>query len=419
MHESLLDPEKAGGIRGLKNCSVSPRQAPSFLRVQNVATVRSFHKSIPGYAVTPLKELKTLARELGVKNILVKDESERFGLKAFKGLGGSYAVFKALCRKLGLAPERTTFADLQAPEIQKVIADIVFITATDGNHGKGVAWAAGQLGCKSVVYMPQGSSEARAQAIRDAGMAEVTITDLGYDDTVRFASRQAEEHGWVLVQDTSWDGYEEVPTWIVQGYTTLAAEAADQLDEKGLVPTHVFLQAGVGAMAGGVLGYLLDRYAGSRPVFSIVESIAAACIYESASIGDGAPHSVEDTGPTIMAGLYCCEPCTVTWPLLRDFAGYYFACPDYVAAEGMRVYSRPLGNDDPLVSGESGAAPFGLLLHLLRSDALLHAKEEMRLDQNAVILLVNTEGDTDPAVYRDIIMNGIYPSPLLRDSGPV
>lgn len=330
-------------ISCIQNNALQSGAVPDFLKTYATAQAHRYHKSLPMYEVTPLIAMDELAGELGIRNILVKDESKRFGLNAFKGLGGNYAIFRVICDRFGLDPEKRTFADLQSPDMRERLADTVFITATDGNHGKGVAWSAGLLGCRAVVLMPKGSSPARAQAIRDAGRADVTITELGYDDTVRMASKMAGDNGWTLVQDTSWDGYEGIPSWIVQGYTTLAMEAAEQAEAMGAAPTHVFLQAGVGAMAGGVLGYLADRYAGRRPVFSIVEPNSIACIHASAAAADGRPHAVEDGGGTIMAGLNCGEPCTITWPVLRDFADFYFSCPDYVTAEGMRIYKNAAG----------------------------------------------------------------------------
>ncbi|CAK7028663.1 MAG: Diaminopropionate ammonia-lyase [Desulfovibrio sp.] len=400
-------------IGALQNPAPLTAPAPEFLRRDVVAPVLAFHQSMPGYEKTPLMELKNLARKLGLKNILVKDESKRFGLNAFKGLGGSYAVFRVVCERLGLNPKAATFADLQTPERKAALADTVFVTATDGNHGKGVSWAAGLLGCRAVVYMPKGSSEIRAEAIRNAGKATATITALSYDDTVRLAASDAAKNGWTLIQDTSWEGYEEIPARIIQGYTTLAAEAVEQMENLGEVPTHVFLQAGVGAMAGGILGYLADVYARSVPVFAIAEPQTVACIFASAAAGDGQPHPVAESGPTIMAGLNCGEPCTITWPILRDFPRYYFSCPDFVAAEGMRIYANPTGGDAPILSGESGAATLGLLVHLMQVPALRHARENLGLDENAVVFLVNTEGDTDPACYADIVHDGAYSSPLL------
>lgn len=388
------------------DCAAVDRTA-DFLTREAVAPAYRIHRAMEGYRPTPLVRLDGLAEALGVKAVFVKDESRRFGLNAFKGLGAIYAFTRVVCDELGLDPETTTFADLQCEPVRGRLSGMVFVTATDGNHGKGVAWAAGQLGCRAYVYMPKGSSELRAQAIRDAGGAEVRIMDVGYDDAVRHAARMAEENGWHLVQDTSWEGYQQIPTWIVQGYTTMAAEAAEQLEAEGFPrPSHVFLQAGVGAMAGGVTGYLADRYAGNRPVFSTVEPEDMACIYKSILAADGEPHAVEGDCATIMAGLNCGEPCTVTWPVLRTFTSFAFSCADPVAALGMRLLAAPRKGDHPIVSGESGAATTGLLAVLAASPEFAGLRREMGLDGGSVVLLFSTEGDTDPEQYRSIVYAG-------------
>ena len=246
----MLAVEKSCNIQCISNLHHTQGLCPNFLSRAETEQVRCLHQSIPAYARTPLVLLPALARRLGIGAVCVKDESKRFGLNAFKGLGGTYALYRVVCDKLGLDCRTTTLEELQKPENREKISRMVFITTTDGNHGKGVAWAAGLLGAQAYIYMPRGSVEVRAQAIRDAGNAIVTITDLGYDDAVRYTAKLAEEKGWHLIQDTSWPGYEEIPRWILQGYTTMIYEALDQMAEHQLRPTHVFLQAGVGAMAG-------------------------------------------------------------------------------------------------------------------------------------------------------------------------
>lgn len=191
-----------------------------------------FHKTIPGYAPTPLVSLDHLAQKLGVAQVLVKDESRRFGLNAFKALGGSYAMARCLGQRLGWPEEKITFEALMKPEVREKLGELTFVTATDGNHGRGVAWAARQLGHKSVVYMPKGSARERLDNIRAQG-AQAEITDLNYDDAVRLANRMGKEHGWILVQDTAWPGYEEIPAWIMEGYTTIAWELFQQLEDLG------------------------------------------------------------------------------------------------------------------------------------------------------------------------------------------
>lgn len=406
----MLPIQKIGDLEFLSAPCSNHENDPDFLSKENTIPVRHFHTSLDAYAPTPLAELSSLAEKLHVASILVKDESKRFGLNAFKGLGGSYALFRVVCEQLGLDHRSATLKDLCSDCNQEQVSQMVFVTATDGNHGKGVSWAAGLLGCEVHVYMPKGSVEARAQAIRAAGKAEVVITDLGYDDTVRYAAKMAQEHGWHLVQDTSWPGYETIPSWIIQGYTTMVYEALDQMREKGYArPTHVFLQAGVGAMAGGVLGTLRCTYKDQLPVVSIVEPKEVACIFESVHQNDGAEHKATGSEVTIMAGLNCAEPCQLTWPILRDFASYYFACPDAVSAHGMRVLAAPTGKDPVVISGESGAVTAGLICLLLEREEFASLRKELKIDETSVILLFNTEGDTDPEGYRNAVERGAYP----------
>ena len=385
---------------GLSLLSHTPRgEVPPFLRPAATEAPWAFHHTLPDYAPTPLVRLPGLARALGVGEVLVKDESHRFGLNAFKGLGGIYALARAAGEVLGLAGP-LTWESLQTPAARQALAGVEFVTATDGNHGRGVAWAAQRLGCRAHVYLPAGSVPARAQAILDAGAVEAEILPLSYDDTVAHAARLAREKGWRLIQDTSWPGYEDVPAWIVQGYTTMAREAAEQLEELGLArPTHVFLQAGVGAMAGGVLGYLAARYGEAAPDFLIAEPEDIPCIYASAQAGQ--PRRVEGQAGTIMAGLNCGTPCSLTWPVLRDLARWYAACPDAVAEEGMRLLGRPHPGDPAVVSGESGAVTAGLLARLAQSPL----RQDLGLGEDSVVLLFSTEGDTDPEHYRQVLRN--------------
>uniref|UniRef100_UPI00055381DE diaminopropionate ammonia-lyase n=1 Tax=Clostridium lundense TaxID=319475 RepID=UPI00055381DE len=282
--------------------SVKDKANTDFISEEVIDKVRKFHKSFPEYEVTPLHSLDNLAKYLGVKNIFLKDESYRFGLNAFKVLGGSYAIGKYLAEKLEMDISEVSFEKLKSKEIKERLGDITFVTATDGNHGRGVAWAANRLDQKSVVYMPKGSSEVRLNNIRKEG-AEASITEFNYDDAVRLANENANKYGWVMVQDTAWKGYEDIPTWIMQGYGTLIHEAIEQLEERGIEkPTHVFLQAGVGSFAAAVQGYLASKFGEDRPITVVVEPDEAACIYKSAKIGDGKPYSVTGDMPTIMAG---------------------------------------------------------------------------------------------------------------------
>lgn len=373
---------------------------------ENARKVRAFHQSFPEYAVTPLAELRELAQALGVAGIYVKDESFRFGLNAFKVLGGSYAIGNVLAQKLGREPGSMTCAEMTSEATRRQLGDVTFVTATDGNHGRGVAWTANRLKQKSTVYMPKGSAAERLRNIQALG-ADACITELNYDDTVRRAHEHADRFGWTLVQDTSWPGYETIPTWIMQGYTTMAYEAMQQLN--GIRPTHVFLQAGVGAMAGGLTGFFADYFAGGqRPIITIVEPNAADCIFQTAAAHDGKLHTVPGDLRTIMAGLACGEPCTVAWEVLRDHADFFVSMPDEAAAKGMRVLGNPMGHDPRVISGESGASTLGFVYEVLRNPSLTSIKKQLKLSPDSRILCFSTEGDTDRENYRRVVWDGIY-----------
>ncbi|MGE4486101.1 MAG: diaminopropionate ammonia-lyase, partial [Oscillospiraceae bacterium] len=206
----------------------------TFLSMEQATKVHGFHASFPMYKKTPLKELKNTAQALGLGTAYVKDESYRFGLNAFKVLGGSYAIGSFIANKLGTDISELPYEKMISKDVRAKLGELTFVTATDGNHGRGVAWTAKRLGQRSVVYMPKGSSAERLANIWAEG-ADACITDLNYDEAVRLASRKAEEKGWIMVQDTAWDGYEDIPRWIMQGYGTLGYEAYGQLPER---PTH-------------------------------------------------------------------------------------------------------------------------------------------------------------------------------------
>ena len=376
--------------------------------LEQAQRVRHFHQSFPEYSVTPLVKLEVLAEELGVQSIYVKDESYRFGLNAFKVLGGSYAIAREIGRLLGLKEEELTLGRLLAPDVKERLGTLTFVTATDGNHGRGVAWTAQRLGHRAVVFMPKGTAAERLENIRRLG-AEASITNVNYDDTVRLARAYAAEHKGIVVQDTSWEGYDEVPLHIMQGYTTMGSEIVEQLQAYGNIkPTHVFLQAGVGAMAGAMAGFIADYYKERRPLITIVEPNQADCIYRTALANDGQLHTVGGALDSIMAGLCCGEPCSLGWRQLAAYADNFVAMPDRAAALGMRVLGRPMGSDAAVVAGESGAAGFGLAMAALWEQDLAELKRSLQLDEKSVILCISTEGATDVANYRRIMWEGAW-----------
>ncbi len=381
-----------------------------FMSLENAKRVQRFHASFPMYRETPLTELKETAGALGLGTVYIKDESYRFGLNAFKVLGGSYAIGNYLAGKLGRNIDEMPYEELISEKTKKELGEITFVTATDGNHGRGVAWTANRLHQKAVVYMPKGSAKERLDNILAEG-AEASITDLNYDEAVRLANRQAEEKGWVMVQDTAWEGYEDIPEWIMQGYGTMGYEAYTQLPEK---PTHIFLQAGVGSMAGAVTGFFASVYGEDRPVITIVEPNKADCAFRTAEAADGKLHFVTGEMNTIMAGLACGEPCSIGWNVLRDYADNFISCPDYMAAQGMRILGSPVQGDPRVVSGESGAAAFGCVSEIMRDPKYADVRKKLGLNQDSRVLFFSTEGDTDRENYRSIVWDGAYPGDSKR-----
>ena len=376
--------------------------------LEEIKKARTFHESFPQYSKTPLTKLDQMAAYLGVKEVYIKDESYRFGLNAFKVLGGSFAMARFIASETGKDVSELPYAVLTSDKLREEFGQATFFTATDGNHGRGVAWAAGRLGQKAVVHMPKGSTQTRLENIAKEG-AQVDIQEMNYDDCVRLAAKEADEtERGVIVQDTAWDGYEEIPSWIMQGYGTMAMEAGEQLKDYGCDrPTHVFVQAGVGSLAGAVVGYFTNLYPDNPPTFVVVEADAAACLYKGAAAGDGDPRIVDGDMQTIMAGLACGEPNTISWDILKNHVKVFIAAPDWVAASGMRMLAAPIKGDAPVTSGESGAAPFGALAAIMTMEDYRDLRHEIGLDENSSVLLFSTEGDTDPERYKNIVGKGL------------
>lgn len=380
----------------------------AIMSIEEGEKARAFHQSFPQYEVTPLTELPLMADHLGLGTLFVKDESYRFGLNAFKVLGGSYSMAKYVAQKLGKDVSELTYDVFTSEALRKEFGQATFFTATDGNHGRGVAWAAKRLGQKAVIFMPKGTTETRLKNIEKEG-ATVTIEELNYDDCVRKAVAEAAKvDNGVVVQDTAWDGYEEIPSWIMQGYGTMALEAGDQLNEKGVMPTHIFVQAGVGSLAGAVTGYFTNLYkdAPVKPKIIVVEAQAADCLYQGALAGDGKPRIVGGDLQTIQAGLACGEPNTISWDILRNHVDVFVSAPDWVAELGMRMTAAPLKGDKPIVSGESGAVPFGTVAAIMTMDAYKDLRDELGLGKDSKVLCFSTEGDTDPIRYKEIVWEG-------------
>ncbi len=387
-----------------------PKTDDTQLCVMDIAEIekaRTFHQSFPQYTKTPLVRLEHMATHLGLKEIYVKDESYRFGLNAFKVLGGSFAMARYIAKQTGKDVSELPYHVLTSDQLKDEFGQATFFTATDGNHGRGVAWAANKLGQKSVVFMPKGSTLTRLENIKKEN-AIATIEEVNYDECVRMAADAATNTpNGIIVQDTAWDGYEEIPAWIMQGYGTMALEASEQLQDFDCDrPTHIFIQAGVGSLAGAVQGYFTNRYPENPPTVVVVEADVAACLYKGASVGDGSIQFVDGDMQTIMAGLACGEPNTISWDILKNHSDTFISAPDWMAAKGMRMLAAPIKGDSPITSGESGAATFGVLSCIMEMDEYKELRTRLGLNGDSKVLLFSTEGDTDPERYKNIVWDG-------------
>ncbi|WP_111430138.1 diaminopropionate ammonia-lyase [Rhodobacteraceae bacterium DSL-40] len=352
--------------------------------------------SWPGYAPTPLRSLEGLAAEAAVAELHYKDEAGRFGLGSFKALGGAYAVARLLCRelsaRLGIP---VSMQDIASGRFADAAAGITVSCATDGNHGRAVAWGAWRFGCRCVIFIHASVSEHRQRAMEAFG-AEVRRTAETYDDCQRLSRELAASEGWFIVSDTTGPGCgDEVPRDVMQGYEISAWEACNALDAP---PTHVFLQTGVGGFAAAVAGQITRRWGSSRPLVILADPDRAACWLESFRIG--APTPVTGSLDTLMAGLACGEVSSLAWSILRDHADAVMAIDDSAAVEMMRRLARPRGRDPEIIAGESAVAGLAALM-AAASDAEVRAV--LKLDGNSRVLVFGTEGATDPELYRELV----------------
>ncbi len=400
-------------VRVVVNAKAVPRDAAYTAASETALPAAGFeaaHREIaswPGYAATPLIDLPGLARELGLAQILYKEERHRFGLNSFKALGGAYAVMRVLAKELAKrgVKDVVTSKDLAAGRWRDLTSTITVASATDGNHGRSVAWGSAMFGCRCVIFIHAAVSEARGQAIAAYG-AEVIRVGGGYDDSVRHTFAQAAEHGWFVVQDTGTDAYEEVPRDITSGYGVIGREV---LAQASTPPTHVFAQAGVGGLASGVLATMWLGMK-QRPLFTVLEPTRADCVYQSIARGERTDVTITDE--TVMAGLSCGEVSTLAWPVLRDGAAAAIAIDDIFALEGMRRFAKPLAGDPAIVAGECSGGALGALL-ALKDRADLRAA--LQLDATSRVLLIGTEGDTDAAIYHEAV--GMTAAEVLAQNG--
>lgn len=376
--------------------SPSPSKAAfSVLSEQDFANACNEIMAWDGYEATPLVSLSGLAAELGVARIDYKHEGPRFGLGSFKALGGSYAALRVLQRELSSQLGRdVSLEDIRNGKYSDACAKITLVSATDGNHGRSLAWGCQRFGAPCRIYIHAEVSEGRAEAMRDLG-ADVIRIDGDYDDSVVLAKTEAAENGWFVVSDTSWEGYTEPPRDVMAGYGVMTREVCETLEE---APTHVFLQGGVGGLAASVAAGLRQFYKDDAPRVVIVEPDLAACLFDSAKAGKATNFAIEEE--TIMAGLSCGEPSEMAWEILSEEASDFLTIPDSIVAPTVRLLANAETGDDVVEAGESAVAGLAAVIAARQDPALSDA---LGLDANSRLLLIGSEGVTDPAIYEAIM----------------
>lgn len=373
------------------------REQQQWLSLQGTQTAWAELKTWPAYGPTPLYSLETIASELSIQHLWYKDEAPRFGLGSFKALGGAYAVFRQLAHHVQTVTgvSRISAQDLLSGTYRTLTQSVTVTTATDGNHGRSVAWGAQQFGCRCVIYIHAEVSAGREAAIATYG-AEIIRVSGNYDNSVHQATHDAQQNNWILVSDTSHPGYTQIPCDVMQGYTVMGAEALAQLPE-GLIPTHVFVQAGVGGLAAAVCAYLWEYFGRSRPTCIVVEPERAACVYATAQAGDCV--TLDDPVDTLMACLSSGHTSLVAWEILRHSADFFLTIPDSAAVLTMKALTT---NKPPIVAGESGGAGLAGLLAIAQHPEL---RQQIGLTAESRVLTFGTEGATDPEIYQQLIQS--------------
>jgi len=370
------------------------------LTVLNPAGLQAARHEIttwPGYQATPLVSLPGLAKSANVAALLYKDEGWRFGLGSFKPVGGAYAVFRVIENEIRrTVGQQVTSTDMFAGQHRDAVSRVTICAATDGNHGRSVAWGSNMFGCRCVIYINEAVSEQREKAIASYG-AEVRRVPGSFDDAVRMASQISAAEGWHVVPDTAAGGDVDAARNVTQGYALVADEIISQLsaDER---PSHLFLQAGVGGLASAICGQFWQAYGTERPISVIVEPPSAGCWFESFKAGE--PVTVSGELDSLMGGLACGEPSPLAWSILNTGAQSAMTIPDEAAAQTMRLLAAGEGGDRPIVGGESGVA--GLAAFLLASQDA-DARALLELDETSRVIVVGSEGDTDPQSYSQIV----------------
>jgi len=364
---------------------------------QNILSLEQFKKAKDeittwsGYERTPLHSLEELAQQSNVAKIFYKDESYRFGLKSFKALGGAYAVANLLIEELSKQGIKAGSKDLLNKTYKNITDKITVSCATDGNHGKSVAWGAKMFSCQCEIFIHSHVSPKRQEEIEKFG-ATVTRIDGNYDDSVRVADQTAQENGYFTVSDTSYEGYTKVPKDVMQGYTVMVDESLIQMND---IPTHIFLQGGVGGMAAAVVSFFHEIYGEDAPKFVIVEPKNADCLLQSAR--ESTPTIVHGDLETIMAGLSCGEVSLLAWDILKNTVSSFLTIDDSSVGTTMKLLAQ---NNTPIVAGESSVAG---IIGFISANKDVQLREKLGIDKNSKILFYGTEGDTDEVVYEQLV----------------
>lgn len=346
------------------------------------------------YMPTPLHSLSALAAELNISDILYKDEGSRFGLGSFKALGGAYAGMRVLQRELTNRLGRdVSLAEIRDGSLADEVAKITLTSATDGNHGRSLAWGAQSVGAPCRIYIHKEVSEGRAQAMRDYG-AKVIRVDADYDESVRVTRRDSDANGWFVVSDTSWEGYTQPPKDVMAGYGVMADEICQQMSGS---PTHLFIQAGVGGLAAAMTARLRQKLGDDMRVV-VVEPELAGCIFASGQRGKATTVPIHEE--TLMAGLSCGEPSSLAWDILREEVGDFLTIPESLVGPTMRLSARPMGVDPAIEAGESAVCGLAAVIAAARRADM---REKLGLDSSSRVLLIGSEGATDAEIYAKIM----------------
>jgi diaminopropionate ammonia-lyase len=369
--------------------------AYSVLSEQDFANAQAEITAWEGYEATPLVSLASLAEQIGVARVDYKHEGPRFGLGSFKALGGSYAALRVLQRELSKQLGReVSLEEIRNGAHKDACAGITLVSATDGNHGRSLAWGCQRFGAPCRIYIHAEVSEGRAVAMRELGAEVIRITG-DYDESVLLAKKEAEENGWFVVSDTSWEGYTEPPRDVMAGYSVMTREACEALEQ---APTHVFLQGGVGGLAASVAAALRQYYGEASPRVVIVEPELAACLFDSAKAGKATNFAIQEE--TIMAGLSCGEPSEMAWEILAEEAADFVTIPDSIVAPAVRLLANGESGDPVVEAGESAVAGLSALIAACQSPEM---KATFGLDETSRVLLIGSEGVTDPAIFAAIM----------------